>query len=382
MSGRSERVMERSAEVPPDGAGAQRGAGRTNGLTSLSRAMFLGFLRDRTALFFTVVFPLLFLVLFGGLFKDAGASKSEVLEIGSVAILDQMPAEARRDIEDVLAVTKTSDRDAALDKVRKGDIDAAVEQQGNTLVVHYSAADQVKAGTIQGLFNSLVENANVAATGRPPTFQLQTKSVEDESLSPIQFLTPGLLGWAISIGGCFGAALTLVTWRQKKILRRLRLAPVSTGTVVSARVGVAIAIGLAQMAVFVGVASIPYFGLQLSDYWWMAVPVLIAGTLAFLSIGLLVGAFAKTPESASAVANLIILPMAFLSGSFFPLDDAPGWVKGISKIFPLHYLVDGMQNVMVRGEGPASALPAIGILLGFALVVGFIATRMFRWDDV
>ena len=63
----------------------------------------------------------------------------------------------------------------------------------------------------------------------------------------------------------FGAALTLVTWRQKKILRRLRLSPVSTGDVVGARVGVSIAIALVQTAIFIGVALLPYFGLQLSD---------------------------------------------------------------------------------------------------------------------
>jgi ABC-2 type transport system permease protein len=49
---------------------------------------------------------------------------------------------------------------------------------------------------------------------------------------------------------------------------------------------------------------------------------------------------------------------------------------------PLRYLVTGMQDVMARGEGPASALPAIGILLGFTAAVVAIAVRVFRWDDV
>ena len=61
--------------------------------------------------------------------------------------------------------------------------------------------------------------------GRPPAFQLSAQQVEDKSLKPIQYLTPGLLGWAIASGGAFGAALTLVGWRKNKLLRRLRLAP-------------------------------------------------------------------------------------------------------------------------------------------------------------
>ena len=58
----------------------------------------------------------------------------------------------------------------------------------------------------------------------------------------------------------------------------------------------------------------------------MSIPLIVVGTLAFLSIGLLAGSFAKTPEAAGAIANLIVLPMAFLSGAFFPLDGAPGWL--------------------------------------------------------
>jgi ABC-2 type transport system permease protein len=114
----------------------------------------------------------------------------------------------------------------------------------------------------------------------------------------------------------------------------------------------------------------------------MAIPLVVSATLAFMSIGLLAGSFAKSPEAASAIANLIVLPMAFLSGSFFPLDNAPAWLRTVSEVFPLKHLNDAMLGVMVRGEGPGSALPAVGILLGFAVVVGTIASFLFRWDDV
>lgn len=353
------------------------------GLKSLSGAMALGFLRDRTALFFTILFPLMFLVLFGGIFKYEGVAKSEVLEIGSVALLDQMRAADDGGLAAVLHIERTDDRAAALAKVRKGDVDAAVEQQGNQIVLHYSAADSVKSATVSGIFQSVVQQANLVAAGvNTPTYRLATQQVEDESLQAIQYVTPGLLGWAIATGAMFGSAMTLVTWRQKKILRRLRLSPVRTTTIIGARVGVSLAIALVQFALFIGVASLPYFGLHLSDYWWMAIPLVMVGTLSFLAIGLLAGAWAKTPEAASAIANLVVLPMAFLSGAFFPLEGAPGWLRVVSQALPLRHLVDGMQAVMVRGEGPVSVLPQLGILLGFAAVIAVIASFLFRWDDV
>jgi ABC-2 type transport system permease protein len=354
----------------------------SRGLTSLSRAMAFGFVRDKTALFFTILFPLMFLVLFGGIFKNQTAPKTSVIEIGQVALLDQIPANARTELDAVMKVTKTTDRADALEKVRKGKADAAVEQNGAEIVLHYSATDRVKSGTVTGIFDSLVQRGNLAAAGvSTPALRLTPRQVEDDSLKTIQYVTPGLLGWAIATGAMFGAALTLVTWRQKKILRRLRLSPVNVSTIAAARVGVSVAIGLAQLAIFVGVATLPYFGLRLSSYWWMSIPLVIAGTLAFLSLGLLAGSFAKTPEAASAIANLIVLPMAFLSGAFFPLQNAPGWLQTVSKALPLRHLVDGMQAVMVRGDGPLSVLPQLGILLGFTVVVSAIAVALFRWDD-
>ena len=85
-----------------------------------------------------------------------------------------------------------------------------MQEHGGTLVVHYSIADQTTAGVVQRVFSSIVQQANQAAAGRTAAYQLQTAQVEDKSLKPIQYLAPGLLGWAIASGGAFGAAITLV----------------------------------------------------------------------------------------------------------------------------------------------------------------------------
>jgi ABC-2 type transport system permease protein len=354
----------------------------SRGLRPLSLAMLRGFIRDRTAVFFTVLFPLMFLVLFGGLFKDSGAPKADIIEIGPVAVFDQMPAESRAGLADVATFTRSTDAAAALEQVRKGDADAAVEQRGENVIVHYSAADQVSAGYVLGLVNSIVERANLAATGQPPRFTVESAQVEDESLKTIQYITPGLLGWAIATGATFSAALTLVDWRKKRILRRLRLAPIKTADVVGARVGTTLLIAIGQTAIFLGIAVLPYFGLKLADYWWMSIPLIICGTLAFLSLGLLIGSLTNTVEAAAAAANLIVLPMAFLSGAFFPLDGAPGWLQTLSHLLPLGYLREGMMDVMVRGDGPLSVLPSMAALLAFGAVVALIASRFFRWDAI
>ena len=355
---------------------------RVTALRSLSRAMYLGFVRDRTALLFSILIPVLFLLLFGSIYKSSSAPKVNVIEVGRVALLDQAEASAPGQLSKVLSVKHSADLAASLDAVRKGNDDAVVQEQGHTLVVHYSIADQTRAGIVQAVFSSVVQQADAAAAHSSGGYQLRALQVEDKSLKPIQYLAPGLLGWAIASGGAFGASITLVNWRQTKLLRRLRLAPVSVGSVVLARVGISLVLALVQLALFLAIATLPYFGLRLSADWWMAVPVVICGTLAFLSIGLLVGSVTTSQQAATAIANIIILPMAFLGGAFVPLDFAPAWIRDVSYAMPLRYLVTGMQNVMARGEGVVSALPAIGILLGLTAVLTTIAMRFFRWDAV
>jgi ABC-2 type transport system permease protein len=356
-----------------------RAADQIAALRSLSRAMFLGFVRDRPAMIFTIAIPVLFLALFGSIYKGSSSPRLTVVEVGRVQLLDAARAAAPGPVGRLFTVSHAS-RSAALADVRKGNTDAAVWQDGSTLHVRYSIADQTTASVVQAVFTSIVQQADAA--GARSSFQLQAQQVEDNSLKPIQYLAPGLLGWAIASGATFGSAITLVTWRKDRLLRRLRLSPVSTGSIVLARVAVSMAVAVAQLILFLAIATRPYFGLKLSAWWWISVPVVLAGTLSFMSLGLLVGSFAKSQQAATSISNLIILPMAFLGGAFIPLDFAPAWIRDVSYAIPLRYLVTGTQNVLARGEGPAAALPAIGILLGLAAVATLISVRVFRWDDI
>ncbi|MGI8523332.1 MAG: ABC transporter permease [Nocardioides sp.] len=346
---------------------------------ALSLAILKGFLRDRAAVFFAIIFPLMFLVLFGGIFSNQNQSKVDLIEVGQVPLLDQMPSSARAAFAQTFQVSHSDDLVASLGTVRKGDADVALEAQGNRLVAHYTNTDQVKAAETQGALRSFVDAANVATSGKPPTFSLQTRSVEDQSLKVIQYVTPGLLGWAVAMSASFGAAATLNGWRNSKLLRRLQLAPVSTATVVGARIAVTVAVALGQLAIFLLLGTTA-FGLRLTGAWLMSIPLLVVGTLCFMSVGLLAGAVAKSTEGAVNMANFIVLPMSFLSGSFFPLDGSPGWLQALSHVLPLRWLNVGMTDVMVRGESPAAAFVPMAILAAFALVVGAIAARLFRWE--
>ena len=341
---------------------------------SLSAAMFKGLLADRSALFFYFLFPLMFLVLFGLVLGNPNLGRITVGVSGEGSVVDHLPTE-------VVTIERYDDFDEAVAAVADGDLPAAVRQDGQQIEIRYSATDQVAAGTVQGVITSVVSRADEVASGRPSLFTVDARQVEDESFQPIQYLTAGLLAWGIAMSAAFGAAMNLVTWRRNFVLRRLRLSPVSPAAVVGARVGVSLTVALVQAAVFVGVALTPPFGLQLRGAWWLLLPLLVAGTLAFMSIGLLVGSIARTEESASAAINLVILPMAFLSGVFFQIDAMPEVFQRISWLMPMRHLSAGMLDVLVRDGGVAQVLAPVAVLVGFAAVVTAIATRVFSWAD-
>lgn len=343
-------------------------------LRSLSRAMLRSFFRDKTALFFTFLFPLMFLVVFGLVFRSDGASTTSLAVVGDGPVISALPDE----IVDAEPYASVGEAVAA---VEAGDVPGALVEQRGEVTLYFAASDQVRAGTVQQIVSSVVNGANLAATGRPPAITLVTQQVEDDEFTPIQFLAPGILSWGVATSAAFGAALTLVAWRKRQVLRRLRLSPAPVATIVGARVGVSLLVALMQTVLFLGVALLPVFGLQLAGEWWLALPILLCGTCSFLAVGLLVGAVAKTEESASAIANFVVLPMAFLSGIFFDLSGAPAWMQAASQALPLGWMNDGIAGVLVRGEGIGAVwLPCL-VLLGFAIVVAAAATRLFRWES-
>ena len=111
------------------------------GFRSLSRAMFRGFVRDRAALFFTILFPVLFLVLFGSIYKSSSHTAGQRGRGRPGQRARPGAAGQRASCDKVLTVTHTANLAHALDEVRQGDVDAAVQQQGGRLIVHYSIAE-------------------------------------------------------------------------------------------------------------------------------------------------------------------------------------------------------------------------------------------------
>lgn len=207
------------------------------------------------------------------------------------------------------------------------------------------------------------------------------RSVEGTDHQYIDYIAPGVLAWGAANAALFGISFALMQWRNDDLLRLIRMTPAPLRSVLGARLVLAQAIGVLQAGLFVAVALLPVFGLHVSGRWPLALPVLLLAVAAFLALGVVIGARTNTPEAVAAVCNCIMVPMAFVSGSFFPLDMMPGWLRTISAAFPLRYVNDGL-SVSIAGRGDFGDYGvACAMLAGFAVVFLGIGLRVFRWSS-
>ena len=94
----------------------------------------------------------------------------------------------------------------------------------------------------------------------------------------------------------------------------------------------------------------------------------------------LIGTFAETSESVAAVSNLLMVPMAFLSGAFIPLESMPGYLQDVSRLLPLRYLNDAVLAALNGDDAVGAAVTACAVLLGFTVLLAAVLLKVFRWS--
>ncbi|MDX3433944.1 ABC transporter permease [Streptomyces sp. ME01-18a] len=207
------------------------------------------------------------------------------------------------------------------------------------------------------------------------------QSVEETGQLYITYIAPGVMSWGVANAAVFGMAFTLMQWRRDDLLRLIRMTPTSLPTVLASRYVLALAVGAVQALVFTTVAMLPMFGMELGARWPLALPVLVLGITSLLTIGVVIGSYADTPEAVAAIANSLMVPMAFMSGSFLPLDMLPAWMQTLSRALPLRYFNDAASAALVgRRDLDEITIGCAGLVV-FALVFGMIGLKTFRWSN-
>ena len=362
----------------------------TRGLLPLTIANVKSYVRDRGALFWTIAFPVLFVVLFGSLFSGG----TTTFNVGWVD-QDQSPAatQLRAGFAAVsLLNLKDANQDDALAQMRDGKLDAvivvpaglgtALTSTSSTgtpfqLILYTDPSKQSASGTVQQVVAQVVGGINQSLSGKPPALAIQPQTLQTQNLTNAAYFVPSILAMALMQLGVF-AAIPLVGQREKQILKRLAATPLARSTLVGSNVFTRLLIAIVQTLIIVGIGAV-LFGVSVLQPLAVAALVVL-GAVTFVSIGYVIASYARTEDSANTLASVVQFPLMFLSGIFFPIAFMPQWLQPVAALLPLTYLGDALRQTMVGGAAYAPLYVDVLVLAGWLAVTFLISARYFRWQ--
>jgi ABC-2 type transport system permease protein len=356
--------------------------------TQLLLANLREFARDRMALFWTLAFPVLFILIFGLLFARDNTFTTDL----GLVTEDQGPAaQALAQTFRSVKVFKISegDRQSELAALREGKRDAvliipagasaAVAQNATAaLELHYDPArssTQIELSVV----GQVLDGAAQQLRPQPEVFSLKRVSVQTKQLQAIDYLIPGILAMSILNLALFATAQPIISLRSQGVLRRLGATPLPRATLLAAYITMRLALALLQTAIIVVVGML-LFNMTMAGNWLVLSGVLLLGTLAFIALAFLIAAVARTEESGSALTSAVQLPMRFLSGIFFPIEVMPSFLRPVVDVLPLTYLADALRQVMVEATPYHSMLVNSMVLLAWLVGASVLAIRFFKWE--
>ncbi|MGE5334403.1 MAG: ABC transporter permease [Nitrososphaerota archaeon] len=360
-------------------------------ILSLYVASIKEFVRDRAAIFWTLAFPLIFILLFGVIFNGGGTPNYTVgLVNEDNGQVGQALASSFKKVPSFTVQTGT--RDDEMNKLKKGEVNMVIVipadlsqsvAQGQTATVQMyddpstgQADTQIKESIVQAVISAFNKNATHAV----PPLALQTNSILSAQLRYIDFLVPGILAMALMQLGLFGTATPLVTLRQEQVLRRLGATPLPRWHLLASHVLLRLTIALVQTGMILAL-SIWVFKVQIQGNILDVVGLVVLGAVAFISLGYLVAAVSKTVDTANGITSAVNFPMMFLSGIFFPVATLPVFLAPIVRALPLTYLGDALRQVTMGGTPTSFPMWLdLAVLAGWTLVCSLVAVRLFKWE--
>lgn len=348
--------------------------------------------RDKTALFFTFLFPLIFLFVFGGIFgKNDASFRIALINKSDSQFAKKFTQQAKE--QKILKIDPAiTSLDQANERMARGELDATIELPSNfgavtrtqplpagKAIVHFTQNNQQAAQTLASILQAQFGAINASLLKTPTPFTVDMQQTNTRSLSAFDYTFTGLLGFAILGAGIFGPMNVFPELKKMGILRRLHTTPLRVWQYfLSTMLGNAV-VGLMSLGLMF-VVAMAIFKLQVVGNLAELILFLTFGIITILGIGLALGGWAKNERQVAPLANIIVFPMMFLSGTFFPRFAMPEWLQDITFFMPLTPVIDGARLIATEGKHLVDLAPQLGVMAFWVVVVYIIAFRVFRWE--
>jgi ABC-2 type transport system permease protein len=346
------------------------------------------FLREKEAVFWVFVFPVLMAFALGIAFRNTAPQKLHVaVENNGPAANGNGPNEiynalARSsDIEPLLL----SPADAAL-ALRSGKVALVVRPTGETAKLDQNSKrlshtfdyryDPTRSESRMARLT--VDDALQRAMGRADVASAADEKVTEPGARYIDFLVPGLIGLNMMGSGIWGIGFAVVSARNRKLLKRFAATPMRRSHYLFSFMLSRLIFLAMEVIAIMGFAWL-VFGVSVHGSVLSLMLVSLVGGLTFSGMGALLAARPETIEGISGLANFVMLPMWLLSGTFFSSARFPQVLQPFIKLLPLTALNDSLRAIVNEGATLAGTWSQLTVLLVWGLLSFVIALRIFKW---
>lgn len=352
---------------------------------AIAKASFRSILRSPSAVVFSLLFPLIFIVVFG--FIGSGGLKVDV----GVAQTNDASSPIYKALQNIKIVHLVEEDEKSMSQdLDKGRLDAILSIDKNPagrpayfVNVKYTEASKEKGNVFKSILNELILPMNTQAMqGPPPVAEIKETTIKGREYKSIDFILPGQLGFALLSTGVFGTAFVFISLRLTLVIKRFFATPVKKASIVLGEAIARIVFALFT-AIFIIVVGHFAFGFTLIHGVTTVLNMLVLSTIGlivFLGFGLAVSGIAKNESTVPPIANIITLPQFLLSGTFFSISAFPTWLQPISRALPLTYLNDALRKVAFEGASLWDVNHQILILLLWGVGIYALAVKVFKWE--
>ncbi|HEC29463.1 MAG TPA: ABC transporter permease [Gammaproteobacteria bacterium] len=330
----------------------------------------LEFMRDRAALGWNLLFPVLLVFGFAFLYSDSSKDLYKVGIYNNVAKGKQAVSGA---LEKGFLNTRyiqfipVTNLDSAIEKVDHHKLDLLLDPAGagrywiNSTSPKGYIVERILWGADKSKSETMVKQV---LSGREIRY--------------VDWVMPGILAMNMMFGSLFGVGFVIVRYRKNGVLKRLKATPLTALEFLGAQV-------CSRLLLTITVAVFVYFGtdffinfIMLGSYGTLLLVYLLGG-LSLISLALILAARTESEEFAGGVLNLIVWPMMIFSGVWFSLDGLHPAAQNFAQLLPLTHLVNAARAVMNDGAGLTDILPQLITLAGMSVVFMIIGACLFKW---
>lgn len=326
---------------------------------AIFKARNLEFLRDRGALSWNIILPVALLIGLSFIFSSEHAEYTVGILVGDSQPIVEHPFLESRYIEFVTV----TDRDSGFRRIAQHQLD---------LLIDFDKPPRywVNPDSSKGYF---VEFALLQADD-----QMEKAQIEGDPVRYVDWVLPGILGMNVMFSSLFGVGYVVVRYRKNGFLKRLRATPLRSIEFVIAQV-------MSRMLLILVITSFVYAGTRyfldtrMDGSHLTLLLVLLTGSMAMISMGLMVAARVTSEELAGGMLNMVTWPMMMLSGVWFSLDASSDWIRSIANIFPLTHMLNAARAIMLDGAELTDIARDLTWLISMTLVFLLIGAITFRW---